>query len=49
MLPTSFEARVTDTTIEILYKGVRLASHARSQARRRHTTIPEHMQSAHLR
>lgn len=49
LIREQLEARVTDTTIEILYKGVRVASHARSQARRRHTTIPEHMPSAHRR
>lgn len=43
------EARITDTTIEILHKGARVASHARSPARHRHTTIPEHMPSAHRR
>ena len=49
LIRQQLEARVTDTTIEILYKGVRVASHVRSQARRRHTTIPEHMPSAHRR
>jgi transposase len=49
LIREQLEARVTDTTIEILYKGVRVASHARSQAPRRHTTIPEHMPSAHRR
>ena len=34
------EARITDTTIEILHKGGRVASHARSHVRHRHTTIP---------
>ena len=43
------EARITDTTVEILHKGTRVASHARSSARHRHTTIPEHMPSAHRR
>jgi transposase len=43
------EARITDTTVEILHKGVRVASHARSHVRYRHTTIPEHMPSAHRR
>lgn len=43
------EARITDTTIEILYRGKRVASHARSFVRHRHTTIAEHMPSAHRR
>jgi len=43
------EARITDTTVEILHKGARVASHTRSHARHRHTTIPEHMPSAHRR
>jgi transposase len=43
------EARITDTTVEILYKGARVASHARSSVRHRHTTIAEHMPSAHRR
>ncbi len=43
------EARITDTTIEIFYRGTRVASHAFSPMRNRHTTIPEHMPSAHRR
>jgi transposase len=43
------EARVTDTTVEILYKDTRVASHARSFVRHRHTTTPEHMPSSHRR
>jgi Mu transposase, C-terminal domain len=43
------EARITDTTVEILHKGTRVASHARSPVRNRHTTITEHMPSAHRR
>jgi transposase len=43
------DARITDTTVEILHKGTRVASHARSCVRHRHTTIPEHMPSAHRR
>jgi hypothetical protein len=34
------EARITDTTIEIFYRGTRVASHAFSPVRNRHTTIP---------
>jgi DNA replication protein DnaC len=43
------EARITDTTIEIFHKGNRIASHLRSRLRNRHTTILQHMPSAHRR
>ena len=43
------EARITDTTIEIFHKGSRVASHVRSHLRNRHTTIQQHMPSAHRR
>lgn len=43
------EARVTSTTVEVFYKGQRVASHAFSAVRNRHTTITEHMPSAHRR
>ncbi len=49
LIREELEARITDRTIEILHKGVRVASHARSNVPRRHTTIPEHMPSAHRR
>ena len=41
------EARITDTTVEILHGGRRVASHARSDARGRHSTVTEHMPAAH--
>ncbi len=41
------EARVTATTVELYRNGERVASHARSEARGRHTTKPEHMPKAH--
>src|SRR5215207_2277567 len=43
------EARVTDMTVEIFHRGTRVTSHAFSPVRNRHTTIPEHMPSAHRR
>ena len=43
------EARITDTTIEVFHRGQRVAAHARSALKRRHTTIAEHMPSAHRR
>jgi transposase len=41
------EARVTATTVEILHKNRRVASHVRSYARYRFTTDPGHMPEAH--
>ena len=41
------EARLTATTVEIFHKGPRVASHARSFTRGRHTTIAEHMPVSH--
>jgi transposase len=49
LIREELEARITDTTVEILHNGARVASHARSHARHRHTTILEHMPSAHRR
>ena len=43
------EARVTDQTVELFHRGVRVAAHLRSPRQNRHTTIPEHMPSAHRR
>jgi transposase len=49
LIREELEARITDRTIEILHKGIRVASHARSSVPHRHTTIPEHMPSVHRR
>jgi len=49
LIRATVEARITDTTVEILHKGSRIASHARSAVPHRHTTIAEHMPSAHRR
>jgi len=43
------EARITSATVEIFHKGQRVAAHAFSPVRGRHTTLPEHMPSAHRR
>jgi len=43
------EARITSATVEIFHKGQRIASHAFSPVCNRHTTITEHMPSAHRR
>ena len=49
LLREEVEARITDTTVEIFHRGTRIASHARSSVRNRHTTIIDHMPSAHRR
>ena len=41
------ELRLGVTTVEIIYRGTRVASHIRSYDRGRHTTIPEHLPAAH--
>jgi transposase len=43
------DARITSATVEIFHKSQRIASHAFSAVRNRHTTITEHMPSAHRR
>nr|WP_306768073.1 IS21 family transposase [Bradyrhizobium sp. MOS002] len=47
--PPGCRGRATEATIEVFHRGTRIASHARSGVKRRHTTIPEHMLSAHRR
>ncbi len=42
-------ARITERTVEIFYKGKRVAAHMRGSGNRRHTTVAEHMPSAHRR
>ena len=41
------EYRLTNTTVEILFKGKRIASHARAISAGRHTTIASHMPEKH--
>ena len=41
------QARITRHTVEILFEGKRLASHARSLRRGTHTTVAEHMPASH--
>lgn len=43
------EVRITEAAVEVFHRGLRLASHVRSAVPHRHTTIPEHMPSAHRR
>ena len=49
LIRETVEARITSATVEIFHKGARVASHAFSPVRNRHTTITEHMPSAHRR
>jgi transposase len=41
--------RMTASAIECLFKGGRVAAHARSYQRGKHTTLPEHMPESHRR
>ena len=41
------DVRYTATTVEILYQGKRVASHARSSRPGKHTTVAEHRPKAH--
>jgi len=43
------DVRLTARTVEIFLKGERIAAHMRISGNRKHTTIPEHMPSAHRR
>ena len=43
------DTRITSATVEIFHKGQRVASHVFSAVRSRHSTITEHMPSAHRR
>jgi transposase len=49
LLRETVDARYTTTTVELLHKGGRVASHARSWLPHKHTTLPEHMPSSHRR
>src|SRR5216684_643657 len=49
LIREQIEARITARTIELFCKGERIAVHLRGAGRGRHTTIPEHMPSAHRR
>ena len=42
-------ARITTKTVELFHRGKRVAAHLRAYAPRRHTTVAEHMPSAHRR
>jgi transposase len=49
LMRETIEARITEQTVELFHRGTRVASHLRSSLRGRHTTIAEHMPSAHRR
>ena len=43
------DAPITGTTVEIFHNGERVACHVFSAVKHRHTTLTEHMPSAHRR
>ena len=43
------EIRATSATVEVLFQHHRVASHAKSFLKGKHTTLPEHMPSSHRR
>lgn len=47
LVKQQLDARLTDHTLECFHKGQRVASHARSHLKGRHTTVAEHMPKAH--
>jgi transposase len=47
LLRQAVEARLTARTVEIFHKGKRIACHVRGSGNRRHTTVRDHMPSAH--
>jgi transposase len=49
LIREQLDARITERTIELFCKGERVAVHIRGGGRGRHTTIAEHMPSAHRR
>ena len=49
LIREQLDARITERTIELFCRGERVAVHLRGGGRGRHTTIPEHMPSAHRR
>jgi len=49
LLRQEVEVRITAGTVEVFHRGKRVASHVRSAARHRPSTVAEHMPSAHRR
>jgi transposase len=49
LIRRKLDVRYTDRTVEVFYKGERVASHRRSHRPYGYTTVPEHMPSSHRR
>jgi transposase len=49
LIREQLDARITERTIELFCRGERVAVHIRGGGRGRHTTLAEHMPSAHRR
>jgi len=47
LVKRELDVRITQTTVECLHQGKRVASHARSLKRGAHTTVAEHMPKSH--
>jgi transposase len=47
LIHESVDVKLTASTVEVLFKGERVAAHARSHLRGRHSTTPAHMPLAH--
>jgi len=47
LIHARLDVRLTDTTVEVLFKARRVALHRRSYVRGKHTTLREHMPKAH--
>lgn len=47
LVKQELEVRLSAQTVELLYRGTRVASHRRSHLKGRHTTVAEHMPQAH--
>ena len=47
LIGRALEARITTLVVELLHRGQRVASHARSSRRGHFTTVAEHMPAAH--
>jgi transposase len=47
LIHETVDVRLTAHVVEIFWKGERMASHPRSSLKHRHTTVSEHMPSAH--
>jgi transposase len=47
LLHEPVDVRSSAATVEVFHRGMRVASHARSDARGRHTTVAEHLPKAH--